>query len=129
MRLTNYVLFHIISFVPSYHPEAEKEIDHLLKVGGRGVKRALGMTIQRHHRIDAGIEPLVASELLPASGPSLQAMHQVTYSVGAADVVVVYETVGTAITALAVDAWDHFVRVGLPGVAGDARARAWARAS
>lgn len=115
--------------MPSYHPEAEKEIDHLLSVGSRNVKRALGMMIQRHHRIDAGREPLQAVELLPASGPKLQAMHEVAYSVDLAEVVVVYETMGSNVQALAVDASDRFVRVGLPGAAGDARARAWSRAS
>ena len=58
------------------------------------------MMIQRHHRIDEGREPLQAAELLPASGPTLQAMHEVAYSVDFAEVVVVYETMGSNVQAL-----------------------------
>jgi hypothetical protein len=115
--------------MPSYHPEAEKEFDHLLSVGGRDIKRALGMIVERHHRIEDGSEPLSLSELLPGSGPSLQPMHGVVHNVGLADVLAVYETTTAGIQALAFDAWDKFVRVGPPGAKGDARARAWARAS
>jgi hypothetical protein len=56
-------------------------------------------------------------------------MHEVAYSVDLAEVVVVYETMGSNVNALAVEASDRFVRVGLPGAGGDARARAWSRAS
>ncbi len=115
--------------MPSYHAEADKEIDFLLRRGNRDLKRALGMMIQRHVRIDAGTEPFSLAELLPSSGPSLQPMHSVAYSVNLAEVVVVYETTTSDTTALAVDAWYMFARFGPPGASGDAVARAWSRAS
>lgn len=115
--------------MPSYHPAAEREFDHLLSVGSRDIKIALGLVVQRHHRINNGSEPLSAAERLPASGPSLQPMHQVTHNAGLAEVTAVYQTTVAGVQVLAFDAWDRFVRVGAPASAGDARSRAWARAS
>lgn len=116
--------------MPAYHPDAETELADILATGGREVKRCLGMMVQRHLRIEDGTAPLGASELLPASGPSLQPLYQVEYVCGwFSRVTVVYEVGGAGAVVLAVDAWQGLARVGAAASAADAQARSWGRAS
>lgn len=95
--------------MPAYHPNAQAEVQAILQTAGRGVKRCLGMMVQRHLRIDNASDPLGAAESLGA---------------GSGDVCV-YEMVGAGVTLLAVDATQGTVRIGMPVYAPDARPRAW----
>ena len=115
--------------MPTYHADAEAEIVAILSQAGRSVKRCLGMMVQRHLRIDSGLEPLDATELLGA-GSGVSTLYEVTYSYGLwSSVVCVYETVGPGVTLLAVDAMQGTVRVGMPRSSPDARSRAWGLSS
>ncbi len=115
--------------MPSYHPNAQAEIKAILPKAGRGVKRCLGMMVQRHLRMDNGAEPLDPTELL-GGGSGISTLYGVTYSYGVwSSAVCVYELVGAVVTLLAVDATQGTVRVGIPAAAPDARARAWSISS
>lgn len=115
--------------MPAYHPLAEQELLGILKVGGRSVKRCLGMMLQRHLRMDNGAEPLSKAEDI-GSGNGLSVLYQVVYSYSVfASVDCVYQKVGGAVTLLAADAQQGVLRLGLPASAPDARARAVNRSS
>jgi hypothetical protein len=115
--------------MPQYHPDAEREVDAILQQAGRGVKRCLGMMIQRHLRIANGSEPLDSAELLGA-GSGASTLYEVHYSYAAwSSVTCIYQLVGPDVTVLAVDAVQGTVRLGPPSNAPDARARAWGRSS
>lgn len=66
--------------MPQYHPSAEQECRDVLAQGGRDIKICFGMMLKRHLAIRDGTEVLTASELLPASGPDLTKLYEVTYS-------------------------------------------------
>lgn len=115
--------------MPSYHPEAEKELLAILEKGGRSVKRCLGMLLQRHLRMDNGAEPLTRAEDI-GSGNGLSVLYQVVYTYSVfASVDCVYQKVGKEVTLLAADAQQGVLRLGLPDSAPDARARAVNRSS
>ena len=111
--------------MPSYHADAQAEIIAILAKAGRGVKRCLGMMVQRHLRIDSGTEPLDSSELLGA-GSGVSTLYEVVYSYGLwSKAVCEYELVGPNVSLLAVDATQGTVRIAMSISAPDARARAW----
>lgn len=115
--------------MPSYHPDAEKELLAILEQGGRSVKRCLGMMLQRHLRMDNGAEPLTRDEDI-GSGSGLSVLYRVVYTYSVfASVDCVYQKVGNTVTLLAADAQQGVLRLGLPAHAPDARARAVNRSS
>jgi hypothetical protein len=115
--------------MPSYHPDAETEARAILAHGGHGVKRCMGMMIQRHIRIDDGTEPLILSECI-GSGSGNSTLYEVRFAYNALSAVnCVYQQVGPDVTLLAIDAKQGLARVGLPSTAPDARARAWNRST
>lgn len=115
--------------MPTYHVNAQAEIQAILPTAGRGVKRCLGMMVQRHLRIDNSSEPLGSTELVGA-GSGVSTLYEVAYAYGFwSGAVCVYEVVGASVTLLAVDAKQGTVRIGMPLLAPDARSRAWGRSS
>ena len=115
--------------MPGYHANAQAEIKAILSNAERGVKRCLGMMVQRHLRIDSGSEPLDSTEWLSA-GSGVSILYGVTYTHALwSNAVCVYELVGPVVTLLAVDATQGTVRMGAAGTAPDARARAWGLSS
>ena len=115
--------------MPAYHADAQAEIQAILSNAGRGVKRCLGMMLQRHLRIDNGSEPLGQTEMLGA-GSGVSTLYAVTYSIGLwSSAVCVYELAGLGVTLLSVDAIQGAVRIGISRASPDARARAWVLSS
>jgi hypothetical protein len=115
--------------MPGYHPDAKAEVQAILSAAGRGVKRCLGMMVRRHLRMDSLKEPLTPAEMIGA-GSGVSTLYEVVYSYSVwSATTCVYEMVGSSATLLAVDAVQGSVRIGIPGAAPDARARAWGRSS
>jgi hypothetical protein len=115
--------------MPGYHLNAQAEIQAIVQTAGRGVKRCLGMMVQRHLRIDEASEPLGSAESLGA-GSGISTLYEVTYTYGFwSGAVCVYEMVGAGVTLLAVDATQGTARIGMPLFAPDARSRAWGLSS
>jgi hypothetical protein len=85
--------------------------------------------VQRHLRMDGLTEPLTPAEVIGA-GSGVSTLYEVVYSYGTwSKATCVYEMVGPLATLLAIDAVQGSVRIGIPGTAPDARARAWGRSS
>jgi hypothetical protein len=115
--------------MPGYHPDAKAEVQAILSAGGRGVKRCLGMMVQRHLRMDGLTEPLASVEMIGA-GSGVSTLYEVVYAYSTwSETTCVYEMVGSLTTLLAIDAVQGTVRVGMSSTAPDARARAWGRSS
>ena len=113
----------------TYHPNADKEFEDILRLAGRDLKRCLGQMIQRHARIALGREPLAPAESAGA-GSGASSLYRVEYVYGLlVSVLCVYGVEGSRAEVLAIDARQGISRLGLSAHAPDALARAWARST